>query len=102
MKTINSNEEMQQIIKTKNVIIDFSADWCGPCKMFAPIYEKASNSVNEVLWLKVNIEDYNGANVREVFNFQSIPTLIYFKNGKEYKRHTGVMNQRSLIEWAKN
>jgi len=82
---------------SKPIIVDFYADWCGPCKMVAPILEEiASENESEMTIYKVNIDE-NPELARE-FSVMSIPSIISFKNGKIYKRAVGVQLKQSLIQ----
>ncbi|MBA3705288.1 MAG: thioredoxin [Bacteroidetes bacterium] len=82
------------------VLVDFSAEWCGPCKMMAPILkEVASNLSGKARIIKVNIDKNPSA--AEKFSVQSIPTLIIFKNGKIKWRQSGVLNANQLTEIIK-
>ncbi len=85
----------------KPVLVDFFAEWCGPCKMMAPELTKlADNYKNQLRVLKVDI-DKNPA-VAQQLNIQGVPTLILFKKGKILWRQSGAMNAQQLSEIIKN
>lgn len=88
-------EELFEIIKNDITVVDFYADWCAPCKSQSVVinyakkeYEK--NNIKDVKFIKYDI-DGDEDSITEVFNFDSIPTIFIFKNGKEYKRFTGLI-----------
>ena len=78
----------------KPVLVDFHAEWCGPCKMMAPELKRFAENHKEVRVLKVDI-DKNRATA-EQFNIQGVPTLILFKKGKVLWRQSGAMNAQQL------
>ena len=83
-------EDFDEEIKGE-VIVDFYADWCGPCKMLTPVLEESGFNV-----LKVNVDDFRDLAIR--FGIMSIPTLIQFKNGEEVKKIIGFRTKEELEE----
>jgi len=89
----NFNEE---VIKNKGLtIVDFWAPWCGPCKMFGPIFESAKENHNNIKFCKFNVDE-DTDDISKDFGVMSIPTIILFKDGKEIKRNIGFMNEDDL------
>ncbi len=87
--------EEQVILSEHPVIVDFYADWCGPCKAMAPVLEGfAKRRAGDVLVLKVDT-DANPA-LSERFRIASIPTLVVFRNGAEAARQVGVATRDAL------
>lgn len=90
----NSNFQSEVLDEEKTVLIDFFADWCYPCKMMAPVVEEVSKD-ESIKVGKVNIDE--NQELAEKYGVESIPTIIVFKNGKEYKRQVGVTDKGTLI-----
>lgn len=77
-------------------VVDFWAPWCGPCRALGPIIEQVATEVpNDVVIAKVNIDECPG--LADRFQVQSIPTVIFFKNGKEVKRSVGLSTKADLL-----
>ena len=82
------------------VIVDFWAEWCGPCKMMAPVFTQAAGELEPHIRLaKVNTEQ--AQDIAAHYNIRSIPTLAVFQNGREITRQAGAMDLRSLLQWAR-
>ncbi|HOG67067.1 MAG TPA: thioredoxin [Bacteroidales bacterium] len=90
-------ETFNDIIKgTKPVLVDFSAEWCGPCKMMAPILKEVSQKIgNRARIIKIDV-DRNPAVARK-YQIVSVPTLIVFRNGQIQFRQSGVMQAIQLV-----
>lgn len=87
MRIINT-EEFNQIHATGAVLVDLYADWCGPCKMIAPLLDELSQKYEgKVTFVKVNVD--NDPEVAQRYGVSSIPTLIAFKDGQVVKQVTG-------------
>ena len=81
----------------KPVLIDFSAEWCGPCKMMGPILKEVAGAMGErVRIIKIDV-DKNPA-VAQKYQVMSVPTLMVFKNGQLLSRQSGVMQARPIID----
>ena len=92
----NFNEE---VLNNKGItIVDFWAPWCGPCKMFGPIFESVKDNHSDIKFCKLNVDE-DVDNVSKDFGIMSIPTIVAFKNGKEIKRNTGFMNEDDLNDF---
>ncbi|MBK8212145.1 MAG: thioredoxin [Myxococcales bacterium] len=79
------------------VLVDFTATWCGPCKMLAPIVEKiADENVGKYKVAKLDIDD--APKVTQRFGVRSVPTVLVFKGGSKAGQHVGVTNKETLIK----
>ena len=85
-----TNENFKELIKEK-ILVDFYANWCGPCKMIAPELEKVESSVKVV---KVDVDEHE--ELARQYGVMSIPTLILFDNGKEIKRTIGFIDRENI------
>ena len=93
---INSAKEFDELVESgKNVLVDFYADWCGPCKMQAPIVEAIAEENPDVVVAKLNVDDVD--DVAERFNIVSIPTLLIFKGGELVKNFVGVTMKANIL-----
>lgn len=97
VKHINSNEFDEVVLKSKEtVLVDFYADWCGPCQMLSPVMEEIGKSYNVY---KVNTDE--NEKLARKYGIMSIPCVIAFKDGKELKRSIGLTDKETLLEMLK-
>jgi thioredoxin 1 len=96
VKELKSLEELQTLIQENpNVVLDFWAPWCGPCRTFGPTFEAVANGASQA-FAKVNITEVAG--VTSEYNIQSIPTIVYIKNGAEVHRLIGAPNGEAAFK----
>lgn len=94
VKKYNSAEDaFTSITRSGNVVVDFYADWCGPCRNLGQTIERVASSFNNVTFLKVDIDQF--PEIAQRFNIRSIPVLCLFKNGSKVKQ---VVGQKSMSE----
>lgn len=89
-----STKEFNDILINEYVLVDFYADWCGPCKMISRVVDDLSNEIDDVTFAKVNIDE--SSEIASMFNVMSIPTLILFKNGKVVGKRVGFQSKDEL------
>ena len=83
-------------ITDKKVLIDFYAEWCGPCKMVSPIVDELADEHPEFLIAKVNVDEEQSLAAQ--FGVMSIPTLVVIENGKILKQSVGAMPKAKILE----
>ena len=94
-KVNNENFQENVLNSSKPVLVDFYADWCGPCKMLAPIVEEIASASNDYAVYKLNVDDAPELAVK--YGVMSIPTLIVFKNGEPSGRSVGVQGKQAIL-----
>ena len=87
------------IMKKGMALVDFWADWCGPCKMFAPIFNKVAEECADVSVFKLNIDE--AEEIATEYKVLSIPTVVLFKDGEEINRVVGVASKDKILEMLK-
>lgn len=97
MSLIHYEKDFNKLIE-EVAVVDFYASWCGPCKMFGPIFEEVSNESN-VNFIKLDVD--NHSDIARQYGVMSIPTIILFKNGEEVKRYTGFMSKEDFQKFLK-
>lgn len=99
LEVTSENFEKEVLESEKTVLVDFYAEWCGPCKRLSPIVEEVAKEEEEVKFVKMNID--NCEDIAIEYQVMSIPTLIVMKNGKEVNRSVGLIDKEQVKELIK-
>jgi len=95
---VNSKTFNEVLAKNKNVVVDFYADWCMPCKMVAPVIEElAKEYAGKVVFAKLNTDE--NIDIAQRFGISSIPTIIFFKDGKPVDQIIGALPKAEFKRW---
>ena len=88
-------DNFEEEVKGKKILVDFYADWCGPCKMLGEVLE----TIEEVDILKINVDQF--PNLATKFGVMSIPTLIYMEDGQEKTKNIGFIPKDEILKMTK-
>ena len=99
MKILNSNE-FDNAIASGIVLVDFYADWCGPCKMLSPVIEGLAEKMEQVNFYKLNVDA--SSDIAGRYGVQAIPNLIIFKDGKAVDQITGFVPENEIVKHLQN
>ena len=95
VKLTAENFEKEVLQSEKPVLVDFYADWCGPCQMMGPVVEEISNEVNDAKVCNINIDEQ--MSIAQKYGVMSIPTFIVFKNGDVADKKMGAMPKSAVL-----
>ena len=100
VKTLTGENFEKEVLNEKGVaIVDFYADWCGPCKMMSPVIDGLAEELEGVVVGKVNVD--NNQDLAMQYNVMSIPTIMVFKNGELSQTFVGVTDKEALKQAVK-
>lgn len=99
IKHLEDEKLFDEEISKGTVLVDFYADWCGPCRMLAPVLEEVAKELVDITILKVNVDQMRFISGR--FNIRSIPTVMLFKDGKQVATNTGFVSKPTLMRFIK-
>mgnify|MGYP001156449681 FL=1 len=92
-----NDDEFNEIIKgEKPVVVDFHADWCGPCKVLSPILDELDSELDDVEFVKINVDDY--PELSGSYEIMAVPTVIMFQDGEVKNRFSGVQPKETILE----
>ena len=94
-----NNEDFNEEIKDKLVLVDFYATWCGPCRMMHPIIEEVAKEEN-IKVIKVDVDKHD--ELARNYGIMSIPTIILFQNGNLVEKNIGFISKEQLLTMIKN
>lgn len=99
MKAITDSQFENEVLKAKGlVLVDFWAEWCGPCRQLIPVLEEVSKEMSgKVEICKINVDE--SPNTAAQYGIRSIPTMFLFKDGKQVDTKVGLNSKASLISW---
>ena len=99
MKVTSANFEEEVLNSDKTVLVDFYADWGGPCKAYSPIVESVAAENEDIKVVKIDVD--NAQDIAIKYQVMSIPTTVIIKDGKEVNRVVGMVSKSDLIEMVK-
>ena len=97
---VNSENFEEEVLKSqKPVLVDFYAEWCGPCKMLSPIVDQVAQENEDIKVVKVNIDESQDLAMK--YQVMTIPTLVVIKEGKEINRSIGLIDKNQVVNMIK-
>ena len=94
-RIVNDKKEFEEVVTKGTVIVDFYADWCGPCRMQGPILEEIEKEDASISVVKVNVDE--APDLADAFQVQSIPMMLIFKDAKIIKKYIGLTPKAKIL-----
>ena len=98
MKYLCKDDNFNDLISKGRVLVDFYADWCGPCKMLSPVLEDFEKSNSDIKIIKINTDNF--MDLAQKYGIMSIPAIKYFVDGKLIKESVGYMSKEELEDFV--
>lgn len=100
MLTFEEKNFEEEVLKSEGkVLVDFYADWCGPCKMLSPTVDEVASENDDIKVVKIDVDESQEVAIK--YQIMSIPTLVVIKNGKEVNRSVGVIDKEEILSMIK-
>lgn len=99
LKITSENFKKEVLESQEPVLVDFYADWCGPCKMLSPVVDEVAQENEDVKVVKINVDE--AQDLATEYKVMSIPTLVVIKNSREVARSVGVVDKSEIVEMLK-
>ena len=99
LKITSENFKKEVLESQEPVLVDFYADWCGPCKMLSPVVDEVAQENEDVKVVKINVDEAQDFAME--YKVMSIPTLVVIKNSREVARSVGVVDKSEIVEMLK-
>lgn len=94
IKISEENFKKEVLEESRTVLVDFYADWCGPCKMLSPIIEEVAKENEDAKFVKINVDEAQELAIE--YDIMSIPTIVVIKDGKEVNRTVGLIDKTEI------
>lgn len=96
-----TNNDMQEALAAPLALVDFSATWCGPCQMLAPVFDELAEEMgSEVNFYNVDVDA--NSQLAEQYNIMSVPSILLFKNGEKAAQTVGFQSKESLADFVRS
>ena len=95
---LEDETKFQELIAKGDVLVDFYATWCGPCKMLAPVLEEVASDRDELKVVKMDIDE--NMELAKTYGVMSVPTLMLFKDGNMVSKKIGFMPKELITSWV--
>lgn len=96
-----TNNDMQEALAAPLALVDFSATWCGPCQMLAPVFDELAEEMgSEVNFYSVDVDA--NSQLAEQYNIMSAPSILLFKNGEKAAQTVGFQSKESLADFVRS
>lgn len=96
---LEKEQEFNNLIEDKKVLVDFYATWCGPCQLISPIIEEIAKENENIKVIKIDVDKF--PELSRKYGIMSIPTLMVFSEGKEVKKHIGYLDKKGIEDLLK-